>query len=51
VGNMQELLRDFHVENIIKLEQNYRSHANILDAANALISRNRSRLGKNLWTA
>jgi len=51
VGNMQELLRDFHVENVIKLEQNYRSHANILEAANALISRNRNRLGKNLWTA
>ena len=48
---MQELLRDFHVENVIKLEQNYRSHANILDAANALISRNRNRLGKNLWTS
>jgi DNA helicase-2/ATP-dependent DNA helicase PcrA len=51
VGNMQELLRDFHVESVIKLEQNYRSHANILDAANALISRNRDRLGKNLWTS
>ncbi|HUW26663.1 MAG TPA: UvrD-helicase domain-containing protein [Gallionella sp.] len=51
VGNMQELLRDFHVESVIKLEQNYRSHGNILDAANALISNNRSRLGKNLWTA
>ncbi|MBI3902266.1 MAG: UvrD-helicase domain-containing protein [Nitrosomonadales bacterium] len=51
VGNMQELLRDFHVEQVIKLEQNYRSHGNILDAANALISRNRNRLGKNLWTA
>jgi DNA helicase-2/ATP-dependent DNA helicase PcrA len=51
VGNMQELLRDFHVANVIKLEQNYRSHGNILDAANALISHNRSRLGKNLWTA
>ncbi|MDD5056810.1 MAG: 3'-5' exonuclease [Sideroxydans sp.] len=51
VGNMQELLRDFHVENVIKLEQNYRSHGNILDAANALISNNRKRLGKNLWTA
>ena len=51
VGNMQELLRDFHVKNVIKLEQNYRSHANILDAANALISRNRNRLGKNLWTS
>ena len=51
VGNMQELLRDFHVENVIKLEQNYRSHANILDAANALISNNQNRLGKELWTA
>ncbi|MFZ5523434.1 MAG: UvrD-helicase domain-containing protein [Pseudomonadota bacterium] len=51
VGNMQELLRDFHVENIIKLEQNYRSHGNILDAANALIQHNRNRLGKNLWTS
>ena len=50
VGNMQELLRDFHVESVIKLEQNYRSHANILDAANALIANNRERLGKNLWT-
>lgn len=51
VGNMQELLRDFHVESVIKLEQNYRSHGNILDAANALISRNVNRLGKNLWTS
>ena len=51
VGNMQELTRDFHVEAVIKLEQNYRSHGNILDAANALISNNRNRLGKNLWTA
>jgi DNA helicase-2/ATP-dependent DNA helicase PcrA len=51
VGNMQELTRDFHVQNIIKLEQNYRSHGNILDAANALIKNNRSRLGKNLWTS
>ncbi len=50
VGNMQELLRDFHVESVIKLEQNYRSHGNILDAANALIQNNRNRLGKNLWT-
>jgi len=51
VGNMQELLRDFNVENVIKLEQNYRSYANILEAANALNSNNRNRLGKNLWTA
>jgi DNA helicase-2/ATP-dependent DNA helicase PcrA len=51
VGNMQALTRDFHVQNVIKLEQNYRSHGNILDAANALIQHNRNRLGKNLWTA
>ena len=51
VGNMQELLRDFNVESVIKLEQNYRSHAHILEAANVLISNNRNRLGKNLWTA
>ncbi|MCR4297287.1 MAG: UvrD-helicase domain-containing protein [Gallionella sp.] len=51
VGNMQELLRDFHIESVIKLEQNYRSHGNILEAANVLISNNRNRLGKNLWTA
>ncbi|MFZ2525850.1 MAG: UvrD-helicase domain-containing protein [Candidatus Ferrigenium altingense] len=51
VGNMQALARDFHVENVIKLEQNYRSHGNILEAANVLISNNRNRLGKNLWTS
>jgi DNA helicase-2/ATP-dependent DNA helicase PcrA len=50
-ANMQHLQRDFHVQRVIKLEQNYRSHAHILDAANALISHNRKRLGKNLWTA
>jgi len=49
-ANMQDLQRDFHVDKVIKLEQNYRSHGNILDAANALISHNRKRLGKSLWT-
>jgi len=51
VGNMQELLRDFHIDEVIKLEQNYRSLGNILDAANALIAKNSERMGKNLWTA
>jgi DNA helicase-2/ATP-dependent DNA helicase PcrA len=51
IGNMKDLLRDFKVEAVIKLEQNYRSHGNILDAANALISNNRNRMGKNLWTS
>jgi len=51
VGNMSEFERDFRVENVIRLEQNYRSHGHILAAANALISNNRKRLGKNLWTS
>lgn len=50
VGNMRDLEREFQVDNVIRLEQNYRSHGNILDAANALIKNNRGRLGKNLWT-
>jgi len=51
VGNMNEFVRDFGVKDVVKLEQNYRSHGNILDAANAIIARNTSRLGKNLWTS
>jgi DNA helicase-2/ATP-dependent DNA helicase PcrA len=50
VGNMDDLVREFRIESIIKLEQNYRSHGHILDAANALIKHNAKRLGKNLWT-
>jgi len=50
VGNMAAFEREFRVQNLIKLEQNYRSHGNILDCANALIRNNRNRLGKNLWT-
>ncbi|WP_269531572.1 UvrD-helicase domain-containing protein [Chitinimonas sp. BJYL2] len=50
VGNMADFQRDFAVETVIRLEQNYRSQGNILDAANALIAHNRGRLGKNLWT-
>jgi len=51
VGNMAEFERDFRVENVIRLEQNYRSQGNILSAANALIAHNKKRLGKNLWTS
>jgi len=50
VGNMADFEREFRVQNVIKLEQNYRSHGHILDAANALIRHNADRLGKNLWT-
>jgi DNA helicase-2/ATP-dependent DNA helicase PcrA len=50
VGNMADFVREFHVQHQIKLEQNYRSYSNILDSANALISHNAKRLGKNLRT-
>lgn len=48
---MRNFERDFGIVKIIKLEQNYRSHGNILAAANAVIEQNTERLGKNLWTA
>jgi len=50
IGNMRDLQREFELPSVIRLEQNYRSHGNILDAANALIKQNIGRLGKNLWT-
>jgi DNA helicase II / ATP-dependent DNA helicase PcrA len=50
VGNMSAFERDFQVKNLIKLEQNYRSHGHILDTANCLIANNAKRLGKNLRT-
>lgn len=50
VGNMSDFLRDFGITQPIRLEQNYRSTSNILNAANALIACNPERLGKNLWT-
>jgi DNA helicase-2/ATP-dependent DNA helicase PcrA len=50
-ANMAEFEREFAHGNVIKLEQNYRSHGHILTAANTLIAQNAHRLGKNLWTA
>src|SRR5689334_9939933 len=50
VGNMHDFEREFRVRNLIKLEQNYRSHGHILDTANFLIANNARRLGKNLRT-
>jgi len=50
VGNMADFERDYARGNVIRLEQNYRSHGHILDAANALIAHNTGRLGKTLWT-
>jgi len=51
IGNMRDFEHDFRISKIIKLEQNYRSHGNILDAANTLIRNNSGRLDKNLWTS
>ncbi|NII12320.1 DNA helicase II [Oleiagrimonas sp. C23AA] len=50
VENVQQYLKDFPGADTIRLEQNYRSTATILKAANAVIARNGDRLGKQLWT-
>lgn len=51
IEHIQHFARDFPHTHLVRLEQNYRSTATILDAANAVIARNQGRLGKNLWTA
>lgn len=48
-ANMQKFLDDLPHAKLVKLERNYRSTSNILDAANAVIENNTSRLGKNLF--
>ena len=50
IENIQKFNVDFPDSDIVRLEQNYRSTANILNAANELIANNNGRLGKNLWT-
>jgi DNA helicase-2/ATP-dependent DNA helicase PcrA len=50
VENVQRFLADFPGATTLRLEQNYRSSANILNAANAVIAHNPDRLGKQLWT-
>lgn len=50
VSNLKRFCDDFAQVIIHRLEQNYRSTKTILDAANALIAHNQSRMGKNLWT-
>jgi DNA helicase-2/ATP-dependent DNA helicase PcrA len=50
IENIQRFSKDFPGAAVIRLEQNYRSSGTILKAANALISQNTGRLGKNLWT-
>ncbi|QXE91168.1 UvrD-helicase domain-containing protein [Geomonas subterranea] len=51
VGNILDFEKDFHGCRTIKLEQNYRSTGNILEAANSVIGNNKVRKAKRLWTA
>ncbi len=50
IENIQRFLQDYPGHRLVRLEQNYRSTSHILDAANGLITHNRGRLGKKLWT-
>ncbi|MGI9272383.1 MAG: DNA helicase II [Woeseiaceae bacterium] len=50
VEHIHRFQKDFPGTTVVKLEQNYRSTATILHAANAVIENNTSRLGKKLWT-
>ena len=50
IENIQKIEDDFKPIQVIKLEQNYRSTGNILNASNALIAKNKNRLEKSLWT-
>jgi DNA helicase-2/ATP-dependent DNA helicase PcrA len=50
IKNILDFEEDYPEAKIIKLEQNYRSTQNILDAANAVIKNNRARRAKKLWT-
>ena len=50
VENLTRFSKDYPAAKLFRLEQNYRSSGIILKAANALISNNTGRLGKNLWT-
>ena len=50
IGNILSFEREYKGARTIRLEQNYRSTQNILDAANAVIRHNQGRKGKTLWT-
>lgn len=50
IRNIMEFEKDFPAAHVVKLEQNYRSTKNILEAAGAIISKNSKQKKKNLWT-
>ena len=51
IRNILEFEKDFPEAKIIRLEQNYRSTQNILEAASSVVANNIRRKGKNLWTS
>ena len=51
IENILNFEKDFPDLKVIKLEQNYRSTKNIVEAANSLIARNKGQLKKSVWTA
>ena len=51
IENIQQFPKDYSDVVTVRLEQNYRSTANILNASNAVIANNQGRMGKNLWTS
>ncbi len=51
INNILNFNKDYPDAEVIRLEENYRSNKQILEAANALVSHNQERLGKNLWTS
>ncbi len=51
IENILNFEENFSGANVIRLEQNYRSTSNILDAANSVIKNNQGRKGKTLWTS
>lgn len=50
IKNILDFEKDFARAKVVKLEQNYRSHGNILEAAHSVISHNKGRKQKKLWT-
>ena len=50
IENIEKLQKEYKDTKVFRLEQNYRSSGNILNAANSVILNNNSRMGKNLWT-
>ena len=51
ISNILNFEKEFSNAKIVKLEENYRSTQNILNAANAVIKNNKSKIDKNLWTS